>query len=242
MMTSTPPASASPSPAVDLLAAAAVQPVRSGMVVGLGTGRAASRGIHALAGRVSAERLDVSCVATSTRSADLARSLGLTVLPMAQVRHVDVLFDGADEVDPHLCMIKGAGGAMTWEKIVAEAADLRIYLIDDSKLVQHLGQRYALPIEVIEFARASVEARLVEMGLEPTVRPAAAGSAEAYRTDEGNLVIDARIPEDLRATPAELDAALNAVPGILDHGLFVNQADVVIVESADRSRIEKRMR
>lgn len=210
------------------------------MVVGLGTGRAASRGIRALAAKVSVERLGITCVATSKRSGELAMSLGLTVLPMSDVAHVDVLFDGADEVDPQLSMIKGAGGAMTWEKVVAESADLRIYLIDESKLVKRLGERYALPVEVIEFARASAVARLSRLGLVPTVRTGEGGSF--YRTDEGNLVVDAEVPQGLAMSAARLSAEILAVPGVLDHGLFVDQADVVYIESGDGSRVEKRMR
>ncbi|MFG0252949.1 MAG: ribose-5-phosphate isomerase A, partial [Phycisphaerales bacterium JB038] len=118
----------------DPLAKAAIAEIESGMMVGLGTGRAASRCIRALAAR----GLDVKCVATSVRSAELAASLGLRVEPFEGVRHVDFLFDGADEVDPNLAMIKGAGGAMTREKMVARAAKRRVYVVDASKLVTRL--------------------------------------------------------------------------------------------------------
>ncbi|NOG55019.1 MAG: ribose 5-phosphate isomerase A [Planctomycetes bacterium] len=164
----------------DALAMAAVQDVTHGMMVGLGTGRAASRGIQALAARVRDGELErIVTVATSIRSAELARSLGLSVVPMSDVTRVDLLFDGADEVDPNLCMTKGAGGAMTREKIVAEAADHCIYLIDESKLVDHLGTRFPLPVELLHFGVQAVMARLRAVGLNPCVRPAAAADDES---------------------------------------------------------------
>lgn len=224
----------------DRLAQAAVEDVRDGMMVGLGTGRAASRGIRALAHRVNTENLRVTCVATSHRSADLATELGLTVVPMCDVAHVDLLFDGVDELEPGLSMTKGAGGAMTWEKIVAEAADLRIYLMDEAKIVTRLGERFALPVEVIEFARSTASERLRELGLSPSVRMTDDGSP--YHTDEGNLVVDCGYGETSSGDLQALAVALDRIPGVIGHGLFVDQADRVFIESADRTRLERRDR
>jgi len=225
----------------DRLAAAAVEPVRGGMVVGLGTGRAASRGIHALAERVKGERLSLTCVATSRRSAELALFLGLRVAPMRDVPRVDVLFDGVDELEPGLAMTKGAGGAMTREKIVADAADLRLYLMDESKLVAHLGQHFPLPVEVLEFGLASTSAALKRLGLEPKLR-LAPDSDEPYLTDEGNLVLDCAYGQTSRGNLLDLSRAIDGVSGVVGHGLFVTQADVVLIESADGQRLDRRER
>lgn len=219
----------------DLLARLAVEPITNGMIVGLGTGRAATRGIHALAGRVNQDALRVQCVATSEASGSLARELGLTVLPFAEVERVDYLFDGADEVAPDLAMLKGRGGAMTREKIVAQASERRVYLIDDSKLVRRIGARFDLPIEVLPFALASVRAKLADIGLEGPVRTREGG--EVYHTDNGFVVVDALIPE-----AADIDAlndSLAAIDGVLGHGLFLTEADEVLVESQDRSEVKR---
>jgi ribose 5-phosphate isomerase A len=130
---------------MDALASAAVQDVRDGMTVGLGTGRAATRAIHALAHRAAKERLDLHCVATSRPSEELARALGLPIREMRAVECVDYLFDGADEVDESLRMLKGHGDAMTREKFVAQASARRVYLIQSRKRVRHLGETVALP-------------------------------------------------------------------------------------------------
>lgn len=216
----------------DALALAAVEPVRPGMLVGLGTGRAASRAIRALAERASRERLNLRCVSTSLASADLARSLGLAVLDFADVARVDYLFDGADEVDPALRMLKGRGGAMTREKIVARAAARRVYLIDDSKLVPRLGARFPVPVEILAFARSSVEARLRALGLAPSLRLSSPDDLRSppARTDDGGLILDAAMTPV--AEPEAVAAALDATAGVIGHGLFLSEAEEVIVEDA----------
>ncbi len=221
--------------APDQLARLAVEPISNGMIVGLGTGRAATRGIHALAERVNQDALKVECVATSEASGSLARELGLTVLPFAEVERVDYLFDGADEVAPDLAMLKGRGGAMTREKIVAHASAKCVYLIDDSKLVRHIGDRFDLPIEVLPFALASVRVHLKALGLEGPLRRREDG--EIYHTDNGFVVIDAPIPEntDLEA----LNESLAMIDGVLGHGLFMREADEVFVETQDRTRVNR---
>lgn len=214
--------------AVDHLALAAVEPVKNNMTVGLGTGRAAARAIRALATKVHAEALTISCVATSEASDELASSLGLTTAPMSTTTCLDYLFDGADEVDPRLQMIKGRGGAMTRERIVARASARRVYLIDESKLIPRLGTRMPLPIEVLEFALASTFERLKHLGLLEAAMRLTDQSAP-YHTDNEALVIDARIPANLDIDT--LARELDATPGIIDHGLFLTEADEVIVES-----------
>jgi len=207
----------------DPLAEAAAEPIASGMAVGLGTGRAASRGIVALGERASRERLDLRCVATSRASQELARSLGLSVGTLEEIGPLDYMFDGADEVDPLLRMIKGRGGAMTREKIVAHAARRRVYLVQSAKLSTRLGQTAPLPIEV-QADRAS--AVLTEVGLPGTMRRATDG--RPYLTDGGHPVIDVALAADVDL--AQLAARLDALPGVVGHGLFLNEADEVLVE------------
>lgn len=214
--------------AADHLATAAVEPIRSGMIVGLGTGRAAARAIRALAHRAHLESLSLTCVATSKASEELAVSYGLTVAPMSTTARLDYLFDGADEVDSNLRMVKGRGGAMTRERIVARATTRRVYLIDESKLIPRLGTRVPLPIEVLEFALTSTFERLKQLGLlDASMR--VTDQAAPYYTDNDALVIDARIPANLDIDT--LARELDATPGVIDHGLFLTEANEVIVES-----------
>lgn len=221
----------------DALAMAAVQEIRAGMMVGMGTGRAATRGIHALAQRVSTERLDIQCVATSQASDDLGRKLGLSVRAMNEVESVDYLFDGADEVDASLRMIKGGGGALTREKIVARASAHRVYLVQAEKLVAHLGVKFPLPIEVMEFGLASLRRQLRALGLDGPLRRAAGGVL--YETDNGNRIIDAPLAAD--ADLAALAAALDGLPGIVGHGLFLTEADTLLIED-EAGRVTQRKR
>lgn len=207
----------------DLLATAAIEPITSGMIVGLGTGRAASRAIEALARRVRDQRLEIMCVATNHTSETLATELGVRVVAMNGVDHVDYLFDGADEVDGALRMIKGRGGAMTREKIVAHAAAARTYLVQATKVVERLGQSAPLPIEVLRFGLATTLRTLRERGLEPIERA-------SFVTDDGNPVVDATLPAGTDVDP--LAAALDALPGVIGHGLFLWEADAVLIEAA----------
>ena len=205
------------------------------MIVGLGTGRAAARGVRALAERAKSEKLAITCVATSVATAELAESLGLKVVDFAGVSKVDYLFDGADEVDPKLRMLKGGGGAMTRERIVAAAAvasgGARINMIDEAKLVPWLGSRMPLPVEVIPMALASVRRQLEDMGLDGVVRKAKDGAGD-YQTDNGNLILDLKLTAEL-TLGGEVDVLardLDAMAGVVDHGLFVTEAQTVLVE------------
>jgi ribose 5-phosphate isomerase A len=185
------------------------------MIVGLGTGRTASRAIQALAERVKDEKLDIQCVPTSHATETLAKFHGLKLVDFALLEKVDYLFDGADEVDPQLRMLKGAGGAMTRERIVAAAADRRVYIVDESKLVDRLGQRSTLAVAVIAFGLNGVVRRTLDGHL--------------CLTDNGSLVVDVTLED---RDVAELACAINDIPGVVDHGLFLNEADEVLVETA----------
>ena len=217
----------------DALAMRAVEPVENGMIVGLGTGRAATRAIHALGWKVNTQGLNVRCVSTSHRSASLARELGLPVIEMRDMLRVDYLFDGADEVDPELRMLKGGGGAMTREKIVASAADHRVYLVQEAKMVDRLGTKMRLPVEVLECALGVVTMRLEYLRMDPLLRTTQELDANGHEkptpvlTDDGNPIVDCTF-DGLDA--AEADIALRIMPGIVGHGVFVDQAHAVVVE------------
>ncbi|WP_176500047.1 ribose-5-phosphate isomerase RpiA [Sphingomonas sp. HMP9] len=199
-------------------AVAAVAEVRDGMLVGLGTGSTAAFAIQALGERVAAG-LDIRAVVTSDASGKLARDVGIDVLDFATIAFVDLTIDGADEIDSRCFAIKGAGGAMLREKIVAASSARMVVIADGSKQVERIGAA-KLPVEVLPFAIAYVMHVLVEMGAASTIR-------DNYRTDQGNLVVDCHFAalEDPRATAA----TLSAIPGILGHGLFLDEVDAAYI-------------
>jgi len=202
-----------------------VSQIQSGMIVGLGTGRTASRGILALAERVREEGLDIRCVPTSHATETLARSQQLPLADFAMLERVDFLFDGADEVDGQLRMLKGAGGALARERIVAHAADKRVYMVSEGKLVDKLGTKTALSCCVLAFGLASIRHHLRSIGLCGVVRRSADG--QLFLTDNGNLIVDVTI-EDQNVD--ELAKVLDSVPGVIDHGIFMTECDELYIE------------
>lgn len=211
----------------DALAEAVVAEVKSGMIVGLGTGRAASRGILALADRVREEKLDIRCVPTSHAAETVARSQQLSILDFAMVERVDYLFDGADEVDRSLRILKGGGGAMSRERIVAWAAERCVYMVDEAKIVHRLGQRNTLAVAILPFGMSAIRAQLRNLGLHGVVRRTIKG--ELFLNDNAHLILDVVIGDrDLD----ELACILNCLPGVVDHGLFIDEADEVLVETS----------
>jgi ribose 5-phosphate isomerase A len=220
---------------LDALGVFALRYVKPERTIGLGTGRAASAFIRAL----GAARITVRGVATSEASAKLARSLGVELADLRDVSRLDADFDGADEVDQRLNMIKGLGGAMVREKIVAMAARRRIFLVGEEKCVKRLGQRGNLPVEIIPLAAGYAAREIARLGLKPKIRHVEDGAE--YVTDNGNLVIDCGVKE-IR-NPARLEADLLAIPGVVGTGLFVGIADMVLVASpAGRVRVLRRQR
>lgn len=208
------------------------------MIVGLGTGRAASRAIEALARRVKLENLSIRCVATSVASRAQGESHGLRVVELEPGVRIDYLFDGADEVDPALRMIKGRGGAMTREKIVAHSSGRCVYLVQRSKLVKRLGEQCPLPIELAAGSVRAAIGGLEALGLRGTLRNDDRG--DEYRTDLGNPVLDAPLTPGVDVM--ELSAALDALPGVIGHGLFLREADEVLVEEGERGAVERMQR
>jgi ribose 5-phosphate isomerase A len=202
---------------------AAVAEIRDGMLIGLGSGSTAAGAVRAVGRRV-AQGLRVECVATSRATEALARSLGLTVRPFDDIARLDLTIDGADEIDPALRAIKGGGGALLREKVVAAASDRVSIIVDSSKVVGRLGA-FPLPIEVLPFAGAWVRRALAELGGTATRRHAADGSP--FRTDQGNLIFDTAFGPIEDAIG--LAAHLAQVPGIVEHGLFLDEIDALFI-------------
>lgn len=199
-------------------ATAAIGEVRDGMCVGLGTGSTAAHAVRLLGERVAAG-LSIRAVATSEATARLAASCGIAVVDFADVARIDLAIDGADEIDGALRAIKGAGGAMLREKVVAAAADRMIVIADESKRRAAIGGA-PVPVEVLPFARAFVIERLAALGATVAVR-------EGYRTDGGNLIADCAFRA--MPDPATLALAIEAIPGALGHGLFLTEVDAVYI-------------
>jgi ribose 5-phosphate isomerase A len=214
---------------------AAAALVEAGMTVGLGTGSTAAWFVRALAAR----RLDIRGVPTSQATADLAASLGIPLLDLDEAGRIDLTVDGADEIGPGLALIKGGGAALLREKLVWEASDRCVVIADAAKRAPVLGA-FPLPIEVVSFGHRTTALRIsdalaeCDLGVAPRLR---ARDGAPVRTDNGNLIYDAacgRIPE-----PAALAQALKSVTGVVDHGLFLDLADLALVgEDAGVIRVE----
>jgi ribose 5-phosphate isomerase A len=207
-------------------AEAAIAEIETGDRVGLGTGTTAAFAIDALARRLR-EGLTCEAVATSEATAEQARRAGIPLVHFEDLAEIDLCIDGVDEIDPDFRAIKGAGGAMLREKIVASAAKRMIAIADCSKAVDRLGGRQ-LPVEVLPLARAFVERRLVELGCTPVLRLA---GEQPARTDQGNVIFDCHlpVPGDLVA----LDQGVAAIPGVMGHGLFLTQIDALYLGTPD---------
>lgn len=228
-----------PSPTIDPstptgAAQAALEWVRDGMTLGLGTGRAAAAFVEALGERV-ANGLQITGVPTSEATAKLARSLGIPLARLEEVGTLDITFDGADEVDDRLDVIKGYGAAMVREKVVAASSDQLVILIGPEKLVRQLGERGRLPIEVLPFGVALVRRELTRLGLDADLRVDA--RSEVVVTDNGNWILDAKLdpPLDARA----LESAIVALPGVLGTGFFLGMADAVLIGTGSEVEVRR---
>jgi ribose 5-phosphate isomerase A len=206
---------------------AAAKLVRDGDVVGLGTGSTAYFAVLALGERVKAG-LKIIGIPTSIQTADLARTLGIPLTTLDEHPEIDITIDGADEVDPKLNLIKGGGGALLREKVVASVTKKMIVVADSGKIVATLG-KFPLPVEVISFARTVVEKKIVSLGATPKLRTKPDGSP--YLTDNGNQILDCSF--GTIADPAALARELNGMPGVVEHGLFIGLAKLVLVGRGD---------
>jgi ribose 5-phosphate isomerase A len=216
----------------------AVESVESGMVVGLGHGSTAIWAVRRIAQLIQNGSLqNILGVPCSTVIETEARELGIPLTTLEEHPQVDLTIDGADEVDPQLELIKGGGGALMREKIVAQASRQEIIVVDESKLVPALGTGWAVPVEVIPFGYGSQRAYLESLGAEVKVRQTA--ESNPFITDQGNLILDCKF--EPIADPAELAETLKRRTGIVEHGLFIGLATRVIVAGKDGIREIKRI-
>jgi ribose 5-phosphate isomerase A len=207
-------------------AAALVEP---GMVVGLGTGSTTVFAIRRLGELLAAGQLaEIVGIPTSRDSEQLAREVGIPLTTLAERPTIDLTIDGADEVDPAWNIIKGGGGALLHEKVVAQASLREVIIVDDGKLVEQLGSTRALPVEVLQFAWKPEEEYLADLGAEVALRRHADGST--FVTDEGNWIFDCTFPPI--ADPERLAAQLSRRAGVVEHGLFLGLATDLVVASA----------
>jgi len=223
--------------ASDALARAAIEEIQPGMLVGFGAGRTPSRALQALALRARDEDLALRVVAASDATEALCRELGFRVEDFATVEELDLLIDGADEIDRDMRMLKGSRGAVTRERMLAWASRRRVYMVRDEKVSPYLGLNSTLGIALIPFGLASTRAAIRRLGLNGVMRRGLAG--ELYVTDNGNLILDVSLNEgeDLQ----ELATELHRIPGVVEHGLFLDEADLVLIEhdGAEIERLER---
>ena len=211
----------------------AVEFVQSGMVVGLGTGSTAYFAIEALGNRIK-EGLEIVGVATSSSTEQLAKRFGVPLVPLDEVKRIDVTIDGADEVDPNFNLIKGMGGALLREKVVAYASLEDIIIIDDSKLVDVLGIRSPLPIEVAPFGHKLTKNALEGLGCQARLK----GGEKPFRTDNGNLIYECKFEriED----PEFLELEIHLIPGVVESGLFIDLATKVVIGQESGTQLREK--
>jgi ribose 5-phosphate isomerase A len=207
-----------------IAAGKAVEYIRNGMTLGLGTGSTAYWAIQGIGEQVK-NGLSVRAIATSLQSESLARELGIPIVPFSEIDHLDVTIDGADEVDEALNLIKGGGGALLREKIVASATRFYIIIVDESKLVQHLG-KFPLPVEVAPFGWELTFRRLQGLGGAPKMRIA---GDKPFLTDNQHYILDCAF--GLIEDPALLHEQVSGITGVMEDGFFINMADIVVVGS-----------
>ncbi len=205
---------------LDALGAYALRYVKAGQTIGLGTGRAASAFIRAL----GASGLNVRGVPTSKASETLGRSVGIPIVTIAEAEKIDIDFDGADEVDSRLNLIKGYGGALVREKIVAASSRRFVVLVGAEKMVPKLGHRGSLPVEVVPFGLTLASKKIKTLGLKPRLRE---HDGNEFVTDNGNLILDCGLKPI--GNPARLERELLAIPGVVGTGLFLGMADIVLI-------------
>ena len=215
--------------AVGLFAARLVE---NGMQVGLGTGSTTAFVIEELGRRVREEGLSIIGTPTSFAAERLARKVGISLAPLDVLERLDIALDGADEADPEKNLIKGRGGAHTQEKVVAAQADQFVALVDESKLVSRLGTTKPVPIEVLPMAVSPVMRKLEKMGAAPEIRMGQKKDGPVV-TDQGFWIVDAKF-EGIDQ-PEQLADAIKALPGVLEHGLFIGMASRVLIAAADGS-------
>jgi ribose 5-phosphate isomerase A len=203
----------------------AAEMIEPGMVVGLGTGRAAAMFLRALARRIQ-EGLRARGVPTSKRTGELANELGVPLVGLDEIEIIDIDVDGADEVDPSLDLIKGHGGALLRERVVASVSKELVILAGEEKIVPRLGARMSVPVEVVPFAAPVARRKIEALGADVRLRMS---DGRPFVSDNGNQILDAKFESIEHA--ADLERRINALPGVVDNGLFIGMADLVLVQS-----------
>ena len=211
-----------------LAARASMQFVEDGQVVGLGSGSTAAYAVQLLGERVRGG-LKIRGIPTSVQTQQLAEDLRIPLLGLNDVQEIDVTIDGDDEIDPELRLIKGGGGALLREKVVASASRKMVVIADSSKQVPRLG-KFPLPVEVIPFAETVIRKRIAALGANVKLRQYAYGNP--FTTDEGHHILDCSFGEI--SDPPALDRELKSMAGVVDHGLFINIAAVALIGKGDR--------
>lgn len=208
----------------------AVARVESGTIVGLGTGSTAAFAVEAIGRKLaSGELVNILGIPTSVRTRELARQVGIRLTTLEDHPNVDLTIDGADEVDRNGDLIKGHGGALLWEKIVAAASRRYVIIVDESKIVDRLGSTCAVPVEVIPFGWNTGFVTMEALGANAELR---SEDGEPFRTDEGHYIIDCHFQGGL-SDPRRVDEALRALPGVVESGLFLGMRPEVIVGRVD---------
>ncbi|MAF64977.1 MAG: ribose 5-phosphate isomerase A [Planctomycetes bacterium] len=210
----------------------AAELVESGMRVGLGTGSTVAFTLARLAERVASEGLEVHGVPTSIDTQTRAVELGIPLMTLAEVERLDLTIDGADEIDAAFQMIKGGGGALLREKVVASISERVAIVVGRDKVVERLGLSFLLPVEVVPFALPTVSRELRGIGCEPVLR--LDGPSEPFHTDNGNRIFDCRFPDGIADAPT-LERELACVPGIVESGLFIGLAHTALIGADDGS-------
>ncbi|HEA20882.1 MAG TPA: ribose-5-phosphate isomerase RpiA [Pricia antarctica] len=216
-----------------MAAIASVEYIKDGMLVGLGSGSTAAHMIREL-GKKVAEGLSIKAVPSSDTTAQLARKVGISLISLEEAGKLDINIDGADEFDGKLQLIKGGGGALLREKIVAYNSKFNIVISDASKQVERLG-KFKLPLETIPFATKNIMTQLDEMGLRPVLRK---NGSSVYLTDENNYIVDVDIFE--KDNLVALNQNLINIPGVVETGLFLDTTDLILMGTADDTVIIKK--
>lgn len=208
--------------------------VKDGMKVGIGFGSTVYWFVRALGERVKQEGLDIEGIPSSILTAEWAKEFGVPLTDFAATKELDITIDGSDEVDPDFQLIKGGGAALFREKIIAQAAKKLVIIVDESKMVEHLGA-FALPIEILQFAWERTVYEIEKLGCTPVLR---LKDGEPLITDNGNYIVDC--PFAKIKNPADLDRKLQSIVGVVETGLFIDMADTIIIGGSEGITIKEK--
>ena len=218
----------------ELAAEKAVEEVRSGMILGLGTGSTIYYALLKL-GQMVKVGLDIIGIPTSEQTSQIAEEQGIRLSTVMENPVIDLTLDGADEVDPSRNLIKGLGGALVREKIIAHASNRLVIVADESKIVDYLGAKVPLPVEVVQFGWESTQMALNQICQRSVLRQV---DDQTFRSDNGNFILDCYF--DQISDPKQIEIRINGIPGVVDNGLFVGRADRVIFGTADGIQTQDR--